>query len=220
MFDWFKKNKNPKFWKHYLALFKHKEKVTFNNCRFVVFDTETTGLSTKTDRILSIGAIAIQQNTLFVNDSFDQFVQQTHFNKNTVEIHGIIKHGSQEKLSEKKAVEEFIKYIGNSVLVAHHAAFDIAMINEALKRMGIKSLKNKTIDTGVLYKKLANSSKKHVSLDSLCKEFNIHPQDRHTAAGDAYITALLFLKIMSRLKKERHVRFEDLFRNSRQRGLL
>jgi len=220
MFDWFKKNKHPEFWKHYMSLFKHKEQLTFNNCRFVVFDTETTGLVPKTDRILSIGAIALQENTLFVNDTFDQFLQQTHFNKSTVEIHGIIKNGSQEKLSEKKAIEEFIKYIGNSVLVAHHAAFDIAMINEALKRMGLKSLKNKTIDTGVLYKKLANSSKKHVNLDSLCTEFNIPPQDRHTAAGDAYITALLFLKIMSRLKKERRISFDDLFRNNQRRGLL
>jgi len=220
MFHWLKKNNKPVFWKQYQALFKKKQQLTFANCRFVVLDTETTGLDPKTDRILSIGAIAVQQNTLFVNDSFEQFLQQSHFNKNSVPIHGITKDGLEEKLAEKIAIEAFIKYIGNSVLVAHHAAFDIDMINKALKRMDLKPLKNKVIDTGVLYKKLTQSPKKHLSLDSLCNTFNIPAHDRHTAAGDAYITALLFLKIMSRWRQERHVDFKDLFRNGERRGLV
>ncbi|MBL4745932.1 MAG: 3'-5' exonuclease [Flavobacteriaceae bacterium] len=220
MFNWFKKHNHPEFWKSYLALFKNQEPQTFDNCRFVVFDTETTGLAPKTDRMLSIGAIALRKNTLFVSDTFDHFVQQSHFNKKTVAIHGITKNAPGEKLTEQEALEGFINYIGNSVLVAHHAAFDIAMLNAALKRSGLSPLKNKTIDTGILYKKLKNSHQKHLTLEQLCFHFNIPTHDRHTASGDAYLTAILFLKIISRWKKERPVHFKDLFYKKPRIGLL
>jgi DNA polymerase-3 subunit epsilon len=54
----------------------------------------------------------------------------------------------------------------------------------------------------------------------LSKEFNIPKHDRHTAAGDAFITALLFLKIVSKLKKERNLHYSDLFRISGKEGLM
>ncbi|MBL4559842.1 MAG: 3'-5' exonuclease [Labilibaculum sp.] len=220
MLHWFKKNKQPAFWKQYIQSFKKQSPRTFENCRFVVFDTETTGLNPKTDRILSIGAIGLKGNCISIADSFDQFLIQNHFNKDTVAIHGILKEGKTTKISEKEALEAFIIYIGNSVLVAHHAAFDLAMINRGLKRMGLPKLKNKCLDTGNLYKKLKEKPQKHIGLDALCIEFNITAHDRHTAAGDAYITALLFLKIVSKWRKERPVNFDDLFRNGERRGLM
>jgi len=78
--------------------------------------------------------------------------------------------------------------------------------------MNLPKLKNKSIDTGILYKKLEGKKNAHFSLDKLSDEFNISKHDRHTASGDAYITALLFLKILSKLKKERKIHFSDLFR--------
>ncbi|MBL4887014.1 MAG: 3'-5' exonuclease [Flavobacteriaceae bacterium] len=94
------------------------------------------------------------------------------------------------------------------------------MLNAALSRMNLPRLKNKTIDTGVLYKKLENKKDSHFSLDILCKEFNIPKHDRHTASGDAFITALLLLKIISKLKQQRTIHYSDLFRVSHKRGLI
>jgi DNA polymerase-3 subunit epsilon len=190
------------------------------NTRFVVFDTETTGLDIATDRILSIGAIGIFNNIIDVQDGFEIYLKQDQFKAETVEIHGILKEGKLAKLPEAEAMENFIAYIGNAVLVAHHTAFDIEMINASLKRMELPKLKNKTIDTGILYKKLEGKKDSHFNLDVLCKEFNIPKHDRHTAAGDAFITALLFLKIVSKLKKERNLHYSDLFRVSGKEGLM
>ena len=78
----------------------------------------------------------------------------------------------------------------------------------------------KSIDTGILYKKLEGKKENHFNLDHLCKEFNIPKHDRHTASGDAFITALLFLKILSELKKKRTVHYSDLFRTSNKEGLI
>jgi len=220
MISWFKYNNYPIFWKEYSKKFKQKPPKSIENTRFVVFDTETTGLDIADDRILSIGAIGIFKNTIDVADGFEIYIKQNQFKAETVEIHGILKEGKLTKLSEAKAMENFIAYIGNAVLVAHHTAFDIAMINAALKRLNLPKLKNKTIDTGILYKKLEGKKESHFNLDVLCKEFNIPKHDRHTAAGDAFITALLFLKIISKLRKERNLHYSDLFRVSGKEGLL
>ena len=220
MIGWFTYNKYPQFWKDYSSKFKEKQLKSMETTRFIIFDTETTGLHPLTDKILSIGAISIKNNTINVADSFEVYLNQDDFNADTVEIHGILKEGNLEKISEQDAIEKFINYIGNSVLIAHHAAFDLEMINTALKRLKLPNLKNKSIDTGILYKKLNSEKDRHSSLDVLCDEFNIPKHDRHTASGDAFITALLFLKIVSKLKLERTLRFSDLFRDKDKNGLI
>ena len=220
MFFWFSHKKYPEFWKHYLKQFRKKQSKTIEEIKFIIFDTETTGLNIQEDRILSIGAISVRNNIIFVEDSFEVFVKQETYTKNTVEIHGILKEGIIDKTSEEKAMELFLNYIENAVLVAHHAAFDIEMINMALKRMQLPKLKNKFIDTGILYKKLEGKKDSLFSLDFLCDEFSVSKHDRHTAAGDAFITAKLFLKILKELKKQRTIHYSDLFRKPNKKGLL
>ena len=220
MFNFFRNTKHPLFWTAYLTAFKQKQAKTVETTRFVVFDTETTGLDLNTDRILSIGAIGISNNTIDVADSFERYLKQDEFKAETVEIHGILKDGNLKKTTEEEAIKAFISFLGNAVLVAHHAAFDVEMINTALKRMNLPKLKNKSIDTGILYKKLEGKKDKHFNLDVLCDEFKIPKHDRHTASGDAFITAILFLKLISKLKQERTVHYSDLFRTSNNKGLL
>ncbi|MDO9037344.1 MAG: 3'-5' exonuclease [Lutibacter sp.] len=220
MFSWFKYKNYQIFWKEYSKKFKQKQPKSFENTRFVIFDTETTGLDIYNDRILSIGAIGIFNHNIDVADSYEVYLKQEAFKAETVEIHGILKEGKLTKLPEAQAMEQFVNYIGNAVLVAHHTAFDIEMINAALKRMDLPKLRNKTIDTGILYKKLEGKKDSHFNLDVLSSEFNIPKHDRHTAAGDAFITALLFLKIVSKLKKERNLHYSDLFRVSGKEGLM
>ena len=220
MFSFFTQKNHPEFWKDYLKKFKQKQPKSIETTRFVVFDTETTGLNITKDRILSIGAIVINNSIIDVSDSFELYLKQDEFNAETVEIHGLLKDGHLIKTSEEKAIKQFVEYLGNSVLVAHHAAFDIEMINASLKRMNLPKLKNKTIDTGILYKKLEGKKDNLFNLDVLCDEFNIPKHDRHTASGDAFITALLFLKITSKLKNERSIHYSDLFRTSKNKGLI
>lgn len=219
MFNWFQHKKYPQFWNDYLSHFKRKKEHEFNKIRFVVFDTETTGLNTSTDKILSIGAIAIIGNVINVADSFECYLIQKEFNAKTVEIHGILKEGSISKIEEKEAIIQFLAYVKDAVIVAHHAAFDIKMINNALKKLDLPKLKNKVLDTGILYKKIKKSDK-HYSLDDLCEVFTVSMHDRHTASGDAYITGLIFLKILSQLNKIKTIQLKDLFFNSDRKGLI
>ncbi len=219
MFDFFTHtHKNlPEFWKNYEKTFSEKKPLLASETTFVVFDTETTGFHLKNDRILSIGAVKIKGYELEVNETFELYVNQDKFNPETVKIHGIIKNDIANAISEEEGIALFLEYIENSVLVAHHKNFDLGMINQALRRKGLPKLKNKSLDTGKLYKdtrivsNLIDREKKY-SLDELAEAFKIETKDRHTAAGDAYIAAIAFLKITGRLDKNRSLKLKKLLR--------
>ncbi|NHN25799.1 3'-5' exonuclease [Flavobacterium jejuense] len=186
----------PSFWIEYLAYFNIKT----NPKRYVVFDCETTGLDIKEDRILSIGAVAIVNNKIVVNDYYEVFISQTVFKATSVHIHGILKDGNEEKLTEREAIITFLNFIKSATLIGHHISFDIEIINEALNRLDAGRLKNQYMDTDIMYQKLKHfPDEQHTSLDELCDVFKIRKTDRHTSSGDAYLTALLFLKLKRKL---------------------
>lgn len=215
-----KKNKEyPEFWKTYESLFNKKaKKRSIRETRFVAFDTETTGFDYNEDRVLSIGAIAVNNCVIDVSDQLEVYLEQEVFNTITVEIHGIRKNPNITKHTEAKALQMFIEYIGSAVLIAHHADFDRKMINEALGRQGLGKLKNQFLDTGVLFKKtkhiiyVSGNPNKSYSLDELATDLKISMSDRHTASGDAFITALAFLKIIPKLRVLKDYSIKELFR--------
>ena len=218
--SWFKRKIYPQFWQNYIAHFKEKQQKDIKDIRFIIFDTETTGLNPKKDRILSIGCIGAENYKIRVTDQLESYLNQDQFNAETVKIHGLLKKGSLSKIDEEKAIIDFLDYIKNAILVAHHAAFDIAMVNNALKRMHLPKLKNKVLDTGHLFLKTKlDTSKEHFSLDELSSNFNIPLHDRHTASGDAYITAILFIKTLAILNKKNDLKLKDLFLPHKRVGL-
>jgi DNA polymerase-3 subunit epsilon len=199
-FNWFKKivKDHPKFWETYLTYFDENQSI---KKRFVVFDCETTGLDYRTDRILSIGAVAIENNQIIVSDFMEVFLLQDVFNAESVPIHGILKEGKEEKIVEAEAIIRFLEFIKDATLVGHHVDFDIEMINQDLARLEVGKLKNQAMDTDVMYQKLKYlPQEQHSSLDELCDIYKIRKSDRHTASGDAFITALLFLKLKKKLE--------------------
>ncbi|PJJ08804.1 DNA polymerase-3 subunit epsilon [Flavobacterium sp. 1] len=176
--------------------------------RFVVLDTETTGFDYDNDRMLCIGAITLHNGVIAISESFEKYIHQDHYDKKSVQIHGILKDLVMDKPSELEVLQEFLIFLGDSIIIAHHTIFDITMINRALERNGMPLLTNKTLDTAFLYKKTLIKSnlleyKDHYALDDLADKFDISKKDRHTAMGDAYITAIAFLKIVKKLKEKK-----------------
>lgn len=187
---------------------------------FVVYDTETTGLDPRTDRMVSIGALRVQGDLIKTDSPFACFLNPDLAFKKTeaVRIHGILPASDfHTYLPESEALMAFLDWLPSTcVLVAHHLGFDRSMVDMAIQRFGGYKLLNAGADTVHMAKQLQPAAyytpDDAYSLDHLARQFRIPLSDRHTALGDSYITAILFLKLLHRLedRKGRPLLLEDI----------
>lgn len=194
----------PEYWQRYEARFRETLPLGISDNVFVVLDTETTGFHLEKDRMLSLGALKLQQGKIAIRECLEIHIAQQHYDTRTAAIHGLRKQGLQDRIPESQALEEFLAYTENHVLVGHHVLFDVNMINAALGRQGLPNLRNPTLDTGLLYKRtLLTTSvlqkKESYTLDDLAEKYGLSRKDRHTALGDALLTAYAFLRILGEL---------------------
>jgi len=191
----------------------------WGNARFVVLDTETTGLNPARDRLISIGAVAVTNEEVHIDDSFESLIPVSH-NTSAVFYHGITRDASSVGIPEPEAIDRFLRYLGDGIIVGHHIRHDIAMLNHAAQRHFDYTLQNLSVDTMDLMMKLEDSgswperhdhaSQSDFSLDGLCDFFGIRPHDRHTAPGDAFLTAQVLLRLLREARKRGLLRLEDL----------
>lgn len=186
--------------------------------RFVVFDTETTGFSQTNDSVISIGAVAMESGVINVADSYEVLIRRDDIgDREVVTIHGLLRRDLSQGMEEEDAVGGFLDYVGNSVLVAQHAGFDIMMMNVMLKRLYGFELFNEVVDTASLAKRLEKGPYYNLAhkggeyrLDHLLERYGIRLYDRHTSAGDALLTARLFQLLLVRARHAGIVRLREL----------
>jgi DNA polymerase-3 subunit epsilon len=195
MIDWIKNiNKEyPHFWKSYLAKFESKSN------RYVVLSTETTGLNPKRDVILSFGAVAVVNDIIRIGDNFEVVILQYKYLHDNGLTNEFLIESKLSKLAEPQAMQAFVEYIGNAVLVGHRIYFDIEMINNVLEKMECGKLKNEALDIEIMHQKLMDITNKSFSLEDLIKHYKLPLNEKNSASDDAYSIALLFLKLKSRL---------------------
>ena len=190
--------------------------------RFVVLDSETTGLNPRTDRIITIGAVAVQSGNIVLEDSFEALLQVTH-NTSAVTVHGVTRDESRGGMDEPTALSLFLEYLKDGVIVGHHIDHDINTLNAGFERHWGFALLNRTLDTMDLTLNLERSGAfadrppiRQFTLDALCDLFEVIPYDRHTSSGDAFITAQIFLRLLrlaSRHGRERLDRMCEPFQD-------
>jgi DNA polymerase-3 subunit epsilon len=175
--------------------------------RFVVLDTETTGLDPRRDKLITIGAIAMEGGEIRIDDSFEVMLRLA-YNNSSVTVHGITRDEAMEGMDEREAVEGFLGYLRDGVIVGHHIGHDIEALNCACERHFGFVLKNRWLDTMDLTLHLEDDgafrgrdTDQGFSLDALCSVFGIAPHDRHTAGGDALLTALVFQRLLRAAEK-------------------
>ena len=194
------------FYDEYLKIFhKSDAKTPIHQQSFVVLDTETTGLDLLKDNILSIGAVRVIHNSIDIADSLSIVVKNEQIQtQDAVAIHGLVQTELKGQ-SPQDALVAFFDFVGADIIVGHHIAFDIAMLNKLSKNYGGDVLRNSVLDTSYLARRLDHATdpnsldRKDYTLDKLCTRFKVIPKARHTADGDAYITAIIFMKLLQRL---------------------
>jgi DNA polymerase-3 subunit epsilon len=170
--------------------------------RFVVLDSETTGLDPKTDRIVSLGAVAMRSGDILLEDSFDALIKVDE-NTSAVTVHGITRDEARAGLDECEALIRFLDYLRDGVIVGHHIGHDVATLNAACQRHWGFRLRNRELDTMDLTLHLERDGAfagrppiRRFTLDALCGMFGVVPHGRHTAPGDAFLTAQVFQRLL------------------------
>src|SRR3954454_8325627 len=188
----------------YLAAFDRTwtDDTPLEQVRFVVLDTETTGLDPRRDRVITIGAVAVQGGEILLEDSFEVMLK-LHYNRSSVTVHGITRDETLGGMDEPQAVALFLNYLKDGVIVGHHIGQDIEALGAGSERQFGFRLRNRSLDTMDLTLHLNDTGAFAVSrlaegfsLDSLCETFGIKAHDRHTAGGDAFLTAKIFLRLL------------------------
>jgi|TARA_B110000438_G_C15813696_1_gene650899 DNA polymerase-3 subunit epsilon len=177
----------------------------------VILDTETTGISTNTERhrIVEIGCIELE-NQIPTNNIFHEYINpQRPVSEQAYKIHGY----SDKFLSEKKTFveisESFLKFIDNKKLIIHNAPFDLSFLNYEIKLLKKKEIdKKNVIDTLEIARAKYPGSQN--SLDALCKRFNVDNSKRtkHTALIDCHLLKEVYINLID--QKEPKFNLENI----------
>jgi DNA polymerase-3 subunit epsilon len=169
---------------------------------YTVFDTETTGLNpSEGDEIIQIGAARIVNNKLLKQESFEQLVDpKRSIPEAGIPIHGIRPEMVQGQPTIEKVLPAFHAFAQDTVLVAHNAAFDMRFLQLKQAQTGV-TFDHPVLDT-LLLSALVHPNQDSHRLEALAERFNVTIVGRHTALGDAMVTAEAFLKLIPLLAEK------------------
>ena len=110
----------------YLAAFEASwaDDAPAESVRFVVLDTETTGLDPRRDRIITIGAIAVREGDILLDDTFEVMCR-LDYNRSSVTVHGITRDETRDAVDEPEALLLFLAYLRDGVIAGHHIGHDM-----------------------------------------------------------------------------------------------
>jgi DNA polymerase-3 subunit epsilon len=163
---------------------------------YTVFDTETTGLNpSQGDEIIQIGAARIVNNKLLRQESFEQLVDpKRSISAASIPIHGIQPEMLRGQPTIEQVLPAFHAFAQDTVLVAHNAAFDMRFLQLKQEQAGL-AFDHPVLDTLLLSAVVHPNQDSH-RLEALAERFNVAMVGRHTALGDALVTAEVFLKLV------------------------
>jgi DNA polymerase III subunit epsilon len=171
----------------------------------VVFDTETTGLNTKKDAVLSIGAVKVKGDRILTSESFEIFLKPSHeISVESIKIHHIRPCDLEQALEPLEGTKKFLDFIGNRPLVGYYLEFDMAMMNRLIKPWLGCELPHKQIEISGLYfdKKIELIPQGNVDLrfDTILRDLKIPRMGQHNALNDAIMTAMVYIKLKHTIK--------------------
>lgn len=189
---------------------KVPRKTPVDQLTFVVIDTETTGFDAAKDRVLSVAAMPVKAGQMQLADLRSWLVYHSEAPiTDAVRVHGILPSDARTGEPEKDVLQQLLPLITGAVLVGHHVGFDVRMLNEALHRRFRARLHNPVLDTGKLamyaveaFRKTGYAGQRTPSLEEVCTHLEIAPLERHTAPGDTFTTAELFLVLCARYARD------------------
>ena len=169
---------------------------------FVAFDLETTGLSSRDDRIIEIGAVILKDGQEI--DRFQTFVDpERQLERKIVELTGITDEMLQGAPKIQEILPKFLEFVGDRVLVAHNSDFDTGFIRAECQRQGLP-YRYTAADTLILSQNLLQHLSKF-KLDIVSNALSLPDFNHHRAGDDAMTCGLIMTKLMAMLEEEHDI---------------
>ena len=174
---------------------------------YVAFDLETTGLRSKDDAIIEIGAVVIRDGQ--VGERFQTFVSpHRHLTPEIINLTGITDHMLEGAPEPKEALSAFLDFVGDRPLVAHNAEFDIGFVRAGCRREGLP-FDPTYVDTLVLAQNLLPELGKY-KLDIVAEHLQLPPFQHHRASDDAATCGLFLAPFFQRLREMGVKRLQEI----------
>ena len=166
--------------------------------RYVVLDTETTGLDPDDGhKIIEIGCVEVLNRNITPNTFHKYINPNREIDIEASKIHGLTNNFLRDKPLFEEVYSEFREYISDSPLIIHNAPFDIGFLKKEHSVVSISDafMNNEIIDSLKLARKISPGKKN--TLDALCERYSVDNSDRtlHGALLDAKLLAFVYLKM-------------------------
>lgn len=181
---------------------------------FVVFDCETTGLNpSQGDELVSIAGVRIVNGRILTGETFQTLVKPGRaIPAVSTGIHGITDAMVADAPPPEAVLPQFRSFVGDAVLVAHNAAFDLKFLKLKQRAAGV-AFDMPVLDTMILSRQIQGDDGEH-SLDGIAARFGLRIADRHSALGDSLLTAAVFLKMVDLLEDQGITTLDEAIRRS------
>lgn len=194
---------------------------SLDSLRYVVIDTELTSLQHSTNRLLSVGAIAMQGASILLGEQFYRVVNpQVEIPAESVVVHQIRSTDIAKADDISKTLDEFIQFVQGAVLVGHFTQIDVKILRKEMAQTG-HALGNHAIDTARVHQWLLRQGPysdelalriANLDLATVAKSYGLDVHTAHHALADAFLTACVWQKMIVALQNRSGITLKKLLK--------
>jgi DNA polymerase-3 subunit epsilon len=197
------------------ALFRREDvsdpEARLDGLRYVVFDTEFTSLEQRSNRLLSIGAVAMQGASIRVGEQFYAVTNPgVAVPAKSVVVHKLRPDDIAQAEPPRQVLEEFVRFSAGAVLVGHFVHYDIDIVNKELASCGIGAQAREHIDTANVHRWLEMKRQHYLvegfdertirsDLAGVAAHYGVSFEEAHHALADAFVTAQVWQRQLATL---------------------
>ena len=184
--------------------------------RWIVVDVETSGMDVASDALISIGAVAMHEDGhVLPGDSIEIVIRQDKASsRENILVHGLGVEAQMNGVHPRRAIGMFTEYVSTSPILAFHAPFDRGFLARVVKFYLNEPFDNAWLDLAELAPALYPALPLR-SLDEWLSRFDIPVAARHSAAADAFATALLASRLLPEARRQGATSFGRMMKIAR-----
>ncbi|SEM39175.1 DNA polymerase-3 subunit alpha [Ligilactobacillus sp. WC1T17] len=187
----------------------NEQHLELKHATYVIFDTETTGLSAEYNKVIELAAVKMRDGEKIAE--FEEFIDPGHpLSQTTINLTHITDEMVKGSKSEAEVFQMFRDFCKDCIIVGHNATFDVDFMNTGYRRHNMPEISEPWLDTLPLGRILYPDMKRF-TLDTLAKRLKVELEHHHRAIYDAEATGYIFFKMLKDAREQFNILYHDDF---------